>query len=141
LLFHGIFLKYKETDTGQSKNEFKKRANCDGPNSDQFDGQSVQALVDEILQRIIHKAMALNPAERFKQGGSNAHTHVGPLAALVGAHVAGVVGTFVKDTQLGGLQPLHQARMDLLTQGKGDGVHSLSGFWVASLSLGRYLEM
>jgi hypothetical protein len=39
----------------------------DGPGSDQLDGQSMQALVNEILQRIIHKAMALNAAQACKQ--------------------------------------------------------------------------
>jgi hypothetical protein len=40
----------------------------DGPDSDQLDGQGVQTLVNEILQRIIHKAMALNAADTGKQG-------------------------------------------------------------------------
>jgi hypothetical protein len=39
----------------------------DGPGSDQLDGQGMQALVNEILQRIIHKAVALNTADTCKQ--------------------------------------------------------------------------
>jgi hypothetical protein len=37
------------------------------PGSDQFDGQGMQTLVNEILQRIIHKAMALDPGHPCKQ--------------------------------------------------------------------------
>jgi len=38
---------------------------CSG--SDQLDGQGMQALVNEILQRIIHKAMALDARQICKQ--------------------------------------------------------------------------
>lgn len=40
----------------------------DGPGSDQLDGQSVQTLVNEILQRIIHKAVTLDSADPMEPG-------------------------------------------------------------------------
>jgi hypothetical protein len=77
----------------------------------------MQALVYEILQRIIHKAVALNAANSSKKGRGNAHPHVGAHAAVIGPNVAGVLRTFVDHTQLRGLQALDQACVDLFTQG------------------------
>jgi hypothetical protein len=49
-------------------NQGAKKATAQGcPGSDQLDGQGMQSLVNEILQRIIHKAMALEPAQTCKQ--------------------------------------------------------------------------
>jgi hypothetical protein len=67
MLFHGFFLKYKNVESGVKvqKNPKKGAATAsDRPNSDQFNGQGVQPLVDEILHRIIHKAVALHPHGR-----------------------------------------------------------------------------
>jgi hypothetical protein len=94
---------------------FKKRGCHQGrqPDSDQLDGQGVQTLVNEILQRIIHKAMALNARDPAEQRGCNRNPHVSALAAVVGAHVAGVCGAFIDHPKLGGLQAFGQSGMDL----------------------------
>jgi hypothetical protein len=57
----------------------------------------MQALVNEILQRIIHKAMALHAAEWGEQRRCNAHPHVTALPRGAGTGMTGMVGTFVND--------------------------------------------
>ena len=83
----------------------------------------MQALVNEILQRIIHKAMALNAADAIKQRRGYAHPHVGAFATVVGAHMASMLSAFINHTQRGGLQALGQAGVDLCAQGHGVGAH------------------
>jgi hypothetical protein len=97
----------------------------DGPGSDQLDGQSVQTLVNEILQRIIHKAVTLDSADPMEQGRSDAHPHVCPLKAVIGTHMPGVRCAFIDDAKFGGGQAFGQALVDLRTERKDWGVHSL----------------
>jgi hypothetical protein len=61
--------------------------------------------------------MALYAGDPGKQRASDGHPHVGANTAVVGAHVTSMCGTFVHDAQLGGLQALGQAGMDLGAQG------------------------
>ena len=63
-------------------------------------GQRVQALVNEILQCIIHKPVTRHAALTCKEGAGNTHPKVGAKAGCVGARVASVVCAFVKYLQV-----------------------------------------
>ena len=64
-----------------------------------LDGQRMQALVNEILQCIIHKAVARNAALAIKQGRSHTHAKVRAGTLCIGARMAGVRSTFVNHLQ------------------------------------------
>ena len=65
-------------------------------------GQRVQALVNEILQCIIHKPMACHAALACKDGAGNAYPEVGAETFRVGTHMAGMGRAFVEYLQVGG---------------------------------------
>ena len=50
----------------------------------------MQPLVDEILQCIIHKAVARNAALAIKQGRSHTHPKVRAGTLCIGSHMTGV---------------------------------------------------
>ena len=107
---------------------------------DNFDGQSVQALIDEILQRIIHKAMPLNPWQTGELRAANAHPEMRAMTQAVGAGMPRMVGTFVDHFQAEGLQMFGQARVQL----RGLRHHGLdsggtSGFSPLSMKRPKYM--
>jgi hypothetical protein len=71
----------------------------------------VQSLVDEILQRIIHKAMALDPTQAIELAAANAHPEMGSEPQVIGAHMASMIGTFVDHLQAERIQHRTQALM------------------------------
>jgi hypothetical protein len=64
---------------------------------DNFDGQSVQALIDEILQRIIHKPMARYPRQADKSQGADSHTKVGTFPGAIRPGMTGMLIALVFD--------------------------------------------
>ena len=73
---------------------------CRGGARGQFNGQSVQACIQKILQCIIHKAVCRDPGFALKQRAANAHPEVGSKTCAVGTDVPGVSSAFVKDLQI-----------------------------------------
>jgi hypothetical protein len=53
-----------------------------------FYRQSMQALVNEILQRIIHKPVPRHPRNALKLGTANAHPKVRTKARVIRPHMA-----------------------------------------------------
>ena len=70
--------------------ERKERSEC-------FDRKGMQALVDEFVQRIIHKPMPRQTGFSFEQGGGNSHPEMGAGAAAVRTGMTGVGSAFVQD--------------------------------------------
>ena len=68
-------------------------------------GQRVQALVNEILQCIIHKPVACHTALACKNGAGNAYPEVGAETFRVGTHVAAMRRAFVEYLKMGGRKP------------------------------------
>jgi hypothetical protein len=78
----------------------------------------MDTLVDEILQRIIHKAMACHAALPRKQGRCDPHPEMGAKAGAIGPRMAGVLPAFVNHFKLDGLQDFLQALCKLSTPGR-----------------------
>jgi len=112
--------------------ELEKRAARSGPSGLGclgFNGQRMQTLVDEILERIIHKPMPGHGGFADKNPSRNAHPEMGTKAGAVGACVAMMLLAFVDHFKLAGLQDLLQA---LLQLGRGGGLVHGVGLWVSS---------
>ena len=62
---------------------------------DDFNRQSVQALVDVFLQRIIHKAMARNPRFASENRTFNPDSEMCAHATVIGSRMACMGSTFV----------------------------------------------
>jgi hypothetical protein len=62
---------------------------------DDFDGQGVQALIYEFLQRIIHKAMPRDPRFAYENVALDTHPKVCALTRSIRTGVTSVVGTLV----------------------------------------------
>jgi hypothetical protein len=60
-----------------------------------FYGQRVKSVVQELLERIIHKAVALYPIERFKMSRGNQNPVMAVKPQFVGAGMASVLGAFI----------------------------------------------
>jgi hypothetical protein len=56
------------------------------------------------LERIIHKAVTLDAIELFKMAGGNHHPVMAVQAQIIGAGMAGVLGTFIDHLQEAGLK-------------------------------------
>jgi len=94
----------------------------------------VQALVDEILQRIIHKAMSFDPWQPGELRAANANPKMGAMAQAVGAGMPSMVGTFVDHFQAEGLEVLCSALMQLRRLSH-HGLGSEGAAWLASVSM------
>jgi hypothetical protein len=57
----------------------------------------MKALVNKLLQRIIHKPMARYPRQAHKSQGADTHTKVGAFAGAIGPGMAGMLIAFVFD--------------------------------------------
>jgi hypothetical protein len=90
----------------------------------------VQALVDEILQRIIHKAMPFNPWQTVELRAANAHPEMGAMPQAIRPRMPSMVSTFVYHFQAEGLQLFGQA----LVQLRGLGHHGLDSGGTAAFS-------
>ena len=77
----------------------------------------MKPLVNEILQRIIHKAMLGNAAESVKLRGGNAHPEVRAKTLGIGTRVSRVLAAFIYDMQLAGRKALVQSICQLLCCG------------------------
>ena len=64
----------------------------------------MQAIVNEILHRIIHKPVAGDPVFPCKKRACNANAKVGPEALGIGAGMARMGGAFVNNLELAGTQ-------------------------------------
>ena len=100
----------------------------------------MQALIDEILQRIIHKAMSFNPCQTGELRAANAHPEMRAMTQAVGAGMPSMVGTLVDHFQAEGLQMFGQARVQL----RGLRHHGLdsggtSGFSPLSMKRPKYM--
>jgi 6,7-dimethyl-8-ribityllumazine synthase len=62
-----------------------------------FYRQSVKPIVQEFLERIIHKAVTLDAIELFKMSGGNDHPVMAVETQIIGTSMAGVLRTFVDD--------------------------------------------
>jgi hypothetical protein len=62
-----------------------------------FYGQGMEPVVQEFLERIIHKAMTLDAVELFKMSRSNQNPEMAVKARLTGAGMACVLRTFIND--------------------------------------------
>jgi hypothetical protein len=82
-----------------------------------FNGERVQALVHEILERIIHKPVPCHGGCANKGLRRDAHPEVGAIAGAVGARMAMVLVALIKHFELAGLQDLLQALLQLLGGG------------------------
>ena len=83
------------------------------PSTDHFYRQGMQPLVDKILQRIIHKPMALHTGHLPSNcGADDTDPEMGAEAGVVGTGMAGMLVAFVQHLQRGGRQPLAQALLD-----------------------------
>jgi hypothetical protein len=60
----------------------------------------MEALIQKILQRIIHKPMALNAALAGKRCTLNTHTEMRTYAGGIRTHMAGMLVAFVDHFQL-----------------------------------------
>jgi hypothetical protein len=118
-LFHSVSLGYFET---------RVRGGFLGLN-----GQSMQALVDEILQGIIHKAMPCDPAFASKSVRNHTNTKMGSETGSIGAGMARVLVTFVKHFETAGRKSLAQALFELRCVGAG--VHGAAWSLEASAPL------
>ena len=77
---------------------------CAFAGSDHFNGYRVYTLVDEILQRIIHKPMACHAGFASEQRGADTHPEMAPESRAIGAGMACMGGTFVQHFEVAGLQ-------------------------------------
>ena len=68
----------------------------------------MQAPVDKILQRIIHKAMARDAGASFEKRRGNANPEMGAGAGAVRPRVAGVRRTFIEHFERGGGKKFRQ---------------------------------
>ncbi len=75
---------------------------------ERFDGDGVDALGNEKVQCIIHKAMARDARLPFEQWGRDTHPEVRAIALGAGTGMAGMRSAFVDHFQVRGLQPVTQ---------------------------------
>jgi hypothetical protein len=69
----------------------------------------MDTLVDEILQRIIHKPVARHPCQGIESRASNADSEVGSLSAAIGAGMPGMGCALIQNLQGLGVEPLAQS--------------------------------
>jgi hypothetical protein len=62
-----------------------------------FNGQGMQSMVQEFLERIIHKPVALDSGQAFKFVRSNSNAKVAVHARFTGASVPRMVSAFVQN--------------------------------------------
>ena len=94
-----------------------------GGRSERLDGQRVEAKVDEMLQRIIHKAMPGETGLSFESRRGDAHPEMGAETGAIGPGMAGVRAAFVQHFERGWRKEFPQA---LLDRRRGDaGAHDL----------------
>jgi hypothetical protein len=88
-----------------------------------FNSQRVQALINEILQTIIHKAMLLDAAAARENRAGNADTKVRAEALGVGTGMTRMRRAFIKHFELRRLQTDGQHVLQIGTPDRGDGTH------------------
>jgi hypothetical protein len=84
-----------------------------------FNGQRVQTLIQEILERIIHKPMPCHERLPHKSHSSDAHPEMGAKTGAIGPRMTVVLVALVNYLQALGLQDFLQA---LLQQVRGGGL-------------------
>ncbi len=104
--------------------------------SDNFNGQRMQALVDENLQRIIHKAVLGDACLARKHRAGDSHTEMGAMPLGIGSGMSGMRGAFVEHIELSGLQ----RRLQCLLDGPGAG-ELVAHVWVSLSPACRCLAM
>ena len=93
----------------------------------------MQALVNEILQGIIHKAMPCDPAFASKSVRNHTNSKMRSKASSIGASMARVLVTFVKHFEAAGRKSLAQALFEL--RGVRAGAHGAAWSLAASAPL------
>ena len=83
----------------------------------------MQALVNEKLQRIIHKAMLLHTCATGENRAGNADTEVRAEALGVGAGMPGMRRAFIDYFELRGLQTEAQCLLQIGAPNRCDGIH------------------
>ena len=78
----------------------------------------MQALVHKILQRIIHKAVALNTRLAGELRRRDTDPEMGAVTGSIGAHMARMLGTFVQHLQRGRSEALAQTLLDLMCRNR-----------------------
>ncbi len=68
----------------------------------------MKAVVQEFLERIIHKAMTLDAVELLKMRRGNQNPEMAVEARLRGAGMARMLGTFIDDLSKAGFNPVLQ---------------------------------
>ena len=64
---------------------------------DNLNGQCMKALVNKLLQRIIHKPMARYPRQADKSQGADSHTKVGAFPGAIRPGMTGMLIALVFD--------------------------------------------
>ena len=54
-------------------------------------------MIQEFLERIIHKAVTLYPIELFKMAGGNHHPEMAVESQIIGSRMTGVLSAFIND--------------------------------------------
>lgn len=80
-----------------------------------FNGQRVQTLIHEILERIIHKPMPADRRLADKSRSADAYPEMGAKTGAVGAGVAVMLMTFINHFKLRRLQRLLQSLSYILS--------------------------
>ena len=99
----------------------------------------MKTVVQEFLERIIHKPMPLDPGQPLKDQRSNDHTKMAVQARITGPSMASMLVAFVNHLQRNGLQFFTQAVVER-SGGRKVCAHGAGGSSVEASAF-RYGEM